>query len=193
MNHHFTSFWLRNRGLIFQGVLLAAVWLFVSGKFETAYLFWGAVSTGLVLWFSHRLRKIPVSDDATATCVSRHISLPRLLLYLVWLLWQMIRSGVYVASLVLHPKLRIEPTIIRFTSRQPNVIARVILGNSITLTPGTLTLAISGNRFVVHALTRDTGEDPFNGEMTVKVCRLYSAGSGDEARCSELSIDEVVK
>jgi multicomponent Na+:H+ antiporter subunit E len=104
----------------------------------------------------------------------------------------MLKFVVFVVSLFLHPKLVIEPMIVRFTSRQPNVIARVILGNSITLTPGTLTLAISGNRFVVHALTRDTGEDPFNGKMAVKVCRLYSRGSGDEARCTELSMDEVV-
>ena len=190
MNHRTSSFWLRNRGQILLGLLLAAVWLLISGKFEAAYLFWGAVSVALVLGFSYRLRRIPVLE---ATGTSAQISVPRLLLYLVWLLWQMIKSGVYVASLVLRPRLQIEPVIVRFTSRQPNVIARVILGNSITLTPGTLTLAVSGDRFVVHALTRDTGDDPFNGEMGVKVCRLYSRGGGDEARCSELSMEEVIK
>ncbi|MBD3333755.1 hypothetical protein GF356_12970 [candidate division GN15 bacterium] len=193
MNHGRSSFPSRNRGLFLQGLLLAAVWLFVSGKFEAVYLFWGAVSTGLVLCFSYRLRRIPVSNEATETEVYPHISVSRLLLYLLWLLWQMIKSGVYVAYLVLHPRLRIEPVVVRFTSRQPNVIARVILGNSITLTPGTLTLAISGDRFVVHALTRDTGDTLFNGEMGAKVCRLYSQGSGDQARCSEFSVEEVAR
>jgi multicomponent Na+:H+ antiporter subunit E len=193
MNQGRSSFPSRNRGLFLQGLLLAAVWLVVSGKLEAVYLFWGAVSTGLVLWFSHRLRRIPVSNEATETEVYPHISVSRLLLYLVWLLWQMIKSGVYVAYLILHPKLRIKPEVVRFTSRQPNVIARVILGNSITLTPGTLTLAISGDRFVVHALTRDTGDTLINGEMGAKVCRLYSRGSGDQARCSEFSMEEVTR
>jgi len=188
MENQHSSFWSRNRGLVIQGVLLAAVWVFISGKFELAYLFWGAASTALVLWFSHRLRRIP-SLDETPTA-SRNISVSRLMLYLLWLLGQMIRSGIYVAYLVLHPRLPLEPVIVRFTSRQPSLVAKVILGNSITLTPGTLTLAITGDRFVVHALTPDTGEDPFNGEMAAKVCRLYSRDRGEEARCAELSVEE---
>lgn len=177
---------MQYRGLILQGLLLAAVWLLISGKFESDYLFWGAVSTALVLWFSHRLRRIQLSVDESGG--PSHVILSRLVVYVLWLLWQMVRSGVYVSYLVLHPRLPIEPVIVRFTSKQPNVIASVILGNSITLTPGTLTLIVSGNRFTVHALTRDTGEDPFNGELGTRVSRLYVRGSGDEARCCELNM-----
>ncbi|MBD3331859.1 hypothetical protein GF356_03330 [candidate division GN15 bacterium] len=175
------------RGLIIQGVLLAAVWLLVSGKFESAYLFWGAVSTALVLWLSSRLRRLHWSDDTAHE--TPQISILRLGLYLLWLLWQMIKSGVYVVYLIIHPRLPIDPVIVHFTSKQPNAIAKVILGNSITLTPGTLTLAIVGDRFTVHALTRDIGDEPFDGEMGARVSRLYVPDSDADARCSELRIE----
>ena len=171
MQQESLSFWLRYRGLILQALLLAAVWLLISGKFEPDYLIWGAVSITVVLWLNRRLRKIPMFENEPGG--SSRIIIPRLVLYLHWLLWQIIKSGVYVAYVILHPRMPIQPAIIRFTSKQPNVIAKVILGKSITLTPGTLTLAITGNRFTVHALTRDVAEDPATSEMGVKVFKLY--------------------
>lgn len=180
------SFWLRYRGLVLQALLLAAVWLLISGKFEPDYLFWGAVSIALVLWLNHKLRDIPLSENEPSG--SSHIILSRLILYLLWLLWQMVKSGIYVTYVVLHPRMPIDPVIVRFTSKQPNVIARVILGNSITLTPGTLTLSITGSRFTVHALTRNTGEDPFSGEMGARVSRLYAQDCDRDARCRDVEL-----
>lgn len=187
MDQQPSTFWLRYRGLTLQGLLLAAVWLLISGKFEVAYLFWGVVSIALVLGLTSRLRNIPMADDEPTA--SSHIIVSRLIRYLFWLLWEMIKSGVNVAYLILHPRLPIEPVIVTFTSRQPNAIAKVILGNSITLTPGTLTLDISGDRFVVHALTRDTAEDPLSGEMGTRVSRLYVRGNGRDARCCEIKME----
>lgn len=165
------SFWLRHRGLILQAVLLSAVWLVLSGRFEAIYLFWGALSVTFVLWMSHRLRGVPLPDKEPWG--ASHIIIPRLVLYLAWILWQVVKSGVYVAYVIIHPRMPIEPMIVRFTSRQPNGMARVILGNSITLTPGTMTLSIDGDRFTVHALNRDIERDLLSGEMEAKVARLY--------------------
>jgi multicomponent Na+:H+ antiporter subunit E len=181
-----SSFWLRYRGLVFQALLLAAVWILISGRFEPDYLAWGAVSIALVLWLNSKLRSIPLAENEPSG--SSHIDLPRLTLYLLWLVWQMVKSGFYVAYIILHPRMPIQPVIVRFTSEQPNVIARVILGNSITLTPGTLTLEIKGNRFVVHALTHDTDEDPFSGRMGAKVCKLYRRECDRELVCRDLEV-----
>jgi multicomponent Na+:H+ antiporter subunit E len=165
------SFWFRYRGLILQAVLLSAIWLVLSAKFEAIYFFWGALSVGFVLWLSHRLHGVPLPDKEPWG--STRIIIPRLALYLAWMLWQIVKSGVYVAYVIIHPRMPIEPMIVRFRSRQPNGMARVILGNSITLTPGTMTLSIDGDRFTVHALTRDIEEDLVSGEMEAKVARLY--------------------
>ncbi len=174
--------------MFFQGLLLAIVWLAISGKFEPDYLFWGAVSIALVLWLNHGLRNVPLSEHEPGG--SSQIIIHRLILYLIWLLWQMIKAGVYVAYVILHPRLPIEPVIVHFTSRQPNVIAKAILGNSITLTPGTLTMTISGDRFTVHALTRDIGQEPFSGEMGARVSRLYSRADDAEGRCCDVELSK---
>lgn len=180
------SFWLRHRGLIFQTILLSAVWLLLSGKFEPIYFFWGAISVAFVMWMNNRLHNIPLAENEP--CGSTRIIIPRLIVYLFWLVGEIIKSGVYVAYVVLHPKMPIEPMLVRFTSRQPNVLARVILGNSITLTPGTLTLNIDGSHFTVHALTRDTEEGLVSGEMESKVARLYMQECDAEDMCCEVQL-----
>jgi multicomponent Na+:H+ antiporter subunit E len=180
------SFWRRYRGLILQGSLLMATWLILSGKFETIYFFWGTISVGFVLWLSNRLQHIPLAADEP--CGATQINIPRLLVYLCWLQWQIIKSGVYVAYVVLHPRMPIKPMMVRFTSRQPNIVARVILGNSITLTPGTLTLEIDGDHFTVHALTRDTEEDLVSGDMEARVAKLYLDKYDPADMCCEVEI-----
>ncbi len=181
-----TSFWLRHRGLILQVLLLSAIWLILSGRTDAIYLLWGAISITFVIWLSSRLNSIPLAKDEP--CGTTRIIIPRLIAYLFWLVWQIIKSGVYVAYVVLHPKMPIEPMIVRFTSKQPNVLARVILGNSITLTPGTLTLDIEDDLFTVHALTRDTEEDLVSGDMEARVARLYMRECEREDMCCDIEL-----
>jgi multicomponent Na+:H+ antiporter subunit E len=180
------SVWRRCRGLALQAGMLSAVWLIMSGKFEPIYFFWGIFSVTFVMWLNNRLHTIPLAENEP--CGATSINLPRLALYLGWLLWQIIKSGAYVAYVVLHPRMPIEPMLVRFTSRQPNVVARVILGNSITLTPGTFTLEIDGDHFLVHALTRDTEEGLVNGDMEARVGRLYLPECTPEEMCTEVEL-----
>ena len=180
------SLWLRHRGLFLQALMLAALWLVLSGRLEPIYLLWGFLSIFFVLWLSSRLRAVPLADNEP--CGTTRISVPRLLLYLLWLVKQIIASGVYVAYVVLHPKMPIQPLIVRFTSRQPNVLATVILGNSITLTPGTITVNIEGSRFTIHALTRDMAEELVSGEMERRVARLYTTECDGEDTCCDIEL-----
>lgn len=181
-----TSFWLRHRGLILQIILLSAIWLILSGRTDAVYLFWGIVSVAFVIWLGSKLHSIPLAEQEP--CGSSQIHIPRLIIYLFWLVWQIAKSGVYVAYIVLHPRMPIEPMIVRFTSKQPNVVARVILGNSITLTPGTLTLDIDDNMFTVHALTRDTEEELVSGDMEARVARLYVQDCSSEDMCCDIEL-----
>ena len=180
------SSWLRHRGLILQALMLTAVWLILSGKLDLIYLFWGFISIAFTMWLFNRLHSIPLADHEP--CGSTRIIIPRLIVYLAWLVGEIIKSGVYVAYVVLHPKMPIQPMLVRFTSKQPNVLARVILGNSITLTPGTITLDIQDDRFVVHALTRDTEEGLVSGDMESRVAQLYMQVCKAEDMCCDIDL-----
>ena len=102
----------------------------------------------------------------------------RFLGYCVWLPVQILRSAVYVAWVVLHPRLPVKPVMVQVRSRQPNVFAQMILGNSITLTPGTLTVDVVGDGFTVHALTPATAQELLAGTMQEKVARLFTDRPG---------------
>jgi len=180
------SSWLRYRGLLLQALLLAAIWLILSGKLDAIYFFWGFLSIAFVMWMSNRIRAIPMAENER--CGTTRIIIFRLTVYLLWLVVEIVKSGVYVAYVVLHPRMPIQPMIVRFTSKQPNVLARVILGNSITLTPGTLTLDIEGDLFTVHALTRETEEGLVSGDMENRVARLYMRECSPDDMCCDIEL-----
>ena len=175
------SFWRRHRGLIIQGFLLSGLWILLSGKFEPIYFFWGAVSVALALGLSYRLRNIPLDEKHELGHPA--IIFPRLIIYLFWLTGQIIKSGVTIAYVVLHPKMPIQPMLVRFSTLQPNILTKVILGNSITLTPGTLTLDIIDDKFIVHALTMDTAQDLISGDMEARVAKLYLKDCDEGLMC----------
>jgi multicomponent Na+:H+ antiporter subunit E len=160
-----------------------AVWLILSGMYDFIHIFYGVISVAFVVWLNDRLTPLPLAGER---CGERRIIFSRLLLYIPWLLWQIALSGIYVARVVLKPHPRLAPTIVRFTSRQPGVVARVILANSITLTPGTITVAINGDLFTVHALTADTAAGLVNGDMESRVGRLYCEGLSPEDACCDV-------
>ncbi len=75
---------------------------------------------------------------------------------------EIIKANIDVARIVLHPRLPIEPSIVKFKTTLKGDTAKVSLANSITLTPGTITMDIIGDTFYVHALTREAAEDVTN-------------------------------
>ncbi|MFP4629224.1 MAG: Na+/H+ antiporter subunit E [Desulfohalobiaceae bacterium] len=178
------SRYLRIRGLVLQALLLMLLWLLLSGHYDLLHILYGVLSVGIVLGLNWQMRNLPLAEDQPFGCTK--INIPRLLLYLVYLLWQIIKSGVYVAYVILHPRMPINPILVRFQSQQPNALAKVILGNSITLTPGTLTVQIEGEYFTVHALTEDTESSLVSGEMEAKVAKLYLDECSSEDMCCNI-------
>ena len=92
--------------------------------------------------------------------------------YAVWLAREIVRSNIEVTRLILDPNLPIHPRMIRVEANQKTELGRVILANSITLTPGTVSVDIQGNRIWVHALSFDDTEDDLSGDMDRRVCKL---------------------
>ena len=180
------GFFRKYKGLFLQALLLMALWLVLSGHFDLEHIIYGALSVLLVLWLNHRISYIPMSNGEPVHGIN--VITHRMVLYLFWLLWQIVKSGTFVAYLTLHPKMPINPMMVRFRSRLPNPLAKVILGNSITLTPGTLTVDIKDDFFTVHALVDDTEEELVSGDMEARVGRLYLDQCTPEEMCTDISI-----
>ena len=81
--------------------------------------------------------------------------LPRVLFYLALLFIEIVKANLQVIRLVLSPVIEVEPCLVRFRTDLRSEAARVALANSITLTPGTLTVSLEGNDLLIHALDRD--------------------------------------
>ena len=96
----------------------------------------------------------------------------RFLQYTPWLLYQIVLANLHVVYLVLFPS-KIRPQIVRFKTTLTSDLSKVSLGNSITLTPGTITMDIDDGEFYVHALSDKVARDLLTGEMERRVARVF--------------------
>ena len=140
-------------------------WLLLSGYFTAFLMIAGAGSALAVVWFAHRMDVI----DAEGHPV--HFG-PKALLYWPWLIKEIIKSGWSVSRIILSPKLPISPTMISFTPSQKTKVGLVIHANSITLTPGTITVQAGLTEFLVHGITRESAEGVIDSKMDQRVTAL---------------------
>jgi len=82
-------------------------------------------------------------------------------------------SNLQVARIILHPRPHLDPVLLRFRSRLRTPLSKVVLGNSITLTPGTFTLRIRGDEFLVHAIAEGMTSGLIVGTMQRKVAAVF--------------------
>ena len=150
-------------------VAMAAVWLLWSGHYDPLLLSFGAVSLALVLAISIRMR---IVDDEGAP-----VQLPLgLVLYLPWLFLEIAKANVDVALRILKPGLPISPRVFKVRAGQRTDVGRAIYANSITLAPGTVTIATDGDELTIHALTREAADGVLTGEMDRRVARVEGSG-----------------
>ncbi len=156
------------RGLILFSFLLA-VWLLLSGHYTPTLITYGVLSClAVVLLVGH----LGILDEEA---LPAHLGI-RPLLYLPWLLKEIVVSNLAVARVILTPSLPIRPRILRVDASQKTDVGRVTYANSITLTPGTVTLDVRDGKLLVHALTTDSAEGLLSGEMDRRVARLEGLG-----------------
>ncbi len=137
-------------------------WLLLSGFFTAFLLSAGAGSALAVVWFARRMDLV----DAEGHPI--HLG-PKALLYWPWLLKEIVKSAWDVSKIILNPKLPISPTLVRFKPTQNTVVGLVLHANSITLTPGTITIEAGANEFLVHGLTRSSAQGVVASEMDRRV------------------------
>ncbi|QKK03563.1 MAG: Na+/H+ antiporter subunit E [Pseudomonadota bacterium] len=153
------------RYVISLALVMAALWLGLSGLFKPVILALGAVSIALAAWLSWRMDVIGVEHNPGLFSW-------RLPVYWAWLVWQIVLSNIDVARAVFNPGGHIRQRVIRVPARQSRELTRVTYANSITLTPGTVSLRLEGNEIVVHALTQASANGVLSGEMGDRVCWL---------------------
>ena len=146
-------------------VSLYAVWLLLSGHYTTALMIYGALSCAMVVAIVSHLG---ILDDEALPV---HLG-ARYLVYIPWLMKEIVVSNLAVAKVIMSPSLPIHPRIVRVTGTQRTATGQVIYANSITLTPGTVTLDVRGDKFLVHALTSESAHGLLSGEMDERVTRL---------------------
>jgi multicomponent Na+:H+ antiporter subunit E len=160
-------------------VALFALWVILSGKFDAFHLLAGAASAYSISLGTRRLLLLPPAIGPDSVHPVFAIPWLRLLTYIPWLGWQIVLSSFQVAAVVLHPRMPIHPRLVRFQTSLPHTLARLTLANSITLTPGTVTLDVQDGAFLVHALTEASADGllPKNGgpSMLQRVAALYPA------------------
>lgn len=150
-------------------VILAICWALWSGHLtDPLLLCFGAGSCLLVTWMARRMDthdQAPTSWGVAA----------RSLLYLPWLLLEIIKANLHVTRIILDPKLPIEPQLVRGATTQKSELGQVVYANSITLTPGTITLDLRGQSVLVHAISDQTAAGITEGEMDRKVTAMEGA------------------
>lgn len=156
--------------LLLMGLMLGLVWLALSGLFKPLLVGLGMAATLLTLWLSSRMGIIDAEKHAVW-------SVFRFVAYWPWLSIEIVKSSIDVARRVLSPSMPISPTVFEVRATQKTLVGRVVLANSITLTPGTVTLDVDGDRLTVHALASESVEYAMNGEMDRRVSRAEGATS----------------
>ncbi|MBM3779012.1 MAG: protein MnhE [Acidimicrobiia bacterium] len=164
---------------------LFAFWVLLSGKLDAAHLTAGVVSAAVIAVAASRLWALPPTIGSEDLRPFRGLHWGPALAYPFWLAWEVLLSSVAVARLVLHPRMPIAPELVRIRPRLPHLLARLTLANSITLTPGTVTLDVSGSEFLVHALTPASAGSLKTGSIQRRIAGLFQArddGPEPEAR-----------
>jgi len=152
---------------IYTFFIMMGFWILLSGKFDLFHLTLGVISSALVSFLSADLLMYEQGKNRLSTGL-------RFLMYLPWLLYQIVLSTLHVTFLALHPKMKdqIDPTIVTFKTKLKTNIAKVALANSITLTPGTITIRIEDEIFYVHAISRKAAAG-LPGEMEERLAKVF--------------------
>ena len=150
--------------LVLIALVLFGYWLVLSGHYDN----WFNVSGGLlaiaVVWFCWTKGV----TDREGFPVGR---IPKGLVYWPWLLIEIVKSALNVTRIILSPSLPISPTLVKVDAQQKTAVGLVTYANSITLTPGTISIEASekGSCIWVHAIEREGAEGFADDEMNRKV------------------------
>ncbi len=154
-------------------ILLALVWLLWSGHLEPVILVFGAVSCLITVYFSGRLH---VLDHGQPWGI-----VVKMVLYFPWIIWQIIVADLRVAKLILSPSMPIAPRLTRRKPSQKSELGQVVHANTITITPGTISLDLRDGWILVHALTEEDADSEAEAQVDRMISKLEGSVSAPPA------------
>jgi multicomponent Na+:H+ antiporter subunit E len=162
-------------GFMLQFVPLYIFWLVLSEHYTPFYLIAGALISALIVIFNREMFSslLPTDRLGKFTPGSALKTAFYLIKYVPWLLLQIARDNLLVAYLVIHPRMPINPRILSFKASYRRSASQVILANSITLSPGTMTVLLENNRYLVHALIPSSCDNLTSGETQGRVGKIF--------------------
>ena len=131
-------------------VLFFAFWLVLSGKITVEILLIGAVLTLMVYLFARICFKYNWKMEITILRI-----IPLAVVYLLVLAYEICKSNIKVMMIVWFKRIPIEPAVVKLKVSFKTDVAKAVLANSISLTPGTITAAIEGDEFYIHCLSKE--------------------------------------
>jgi multicomponent Na+:H+ antiporter subunit E len=148
------------------GLGLFGLWLLLSGHYDNPLLLTlGVISCIAVVFIAQRM------DVVDQECVPLQVRFG-LIGYLAWLTKEIIVSNIAVAKIILNPSLPLSPLLFRVKTSQKTDVGRVMYANSITLTPGTVSVEVEDDDIIVHAIAGDLASGTTEGEMDRRVTAI---------------------
>lgn len=145
-------------------------WLLITWRLHWQHLLTGALcSFGIALFNNDLLLRQEERPLYLSATIGKWVH------YVYLLIIAIFKANWDVAKIVLSPKLNISPGFVKYRTKVNKPLNRVILGNSITLTPGTLTVELEDNLVVVHAITRANAEDVASWDMMDRLVEIEEA------------------
>lgn len=175
-----------------QFLLLYSFWLLLSGKLVMEFLVMGALGSALVVVLTSHLFHTSRAEEyvpvpKTYRWLGRTIL--RFLLYLPWLIIQIVIANLQVTYQILHPRMPVSPRLLRFRTGLSMETPHLLLAHSITLTPGTITIDLDPGEILVHTLLGTPGQILTKGGMQERVAWVF--GEELERPSVVLAIDDV--
>lgn len=126
------------------------VWLIFNGAVTTEIILFGLAVSAAMYIFICKFMNFSVRRD-----IAYMRRLPRILQYICVLVWEIVKANFAVIKLITSSRYELEPVLVRFRTDLKTKQARVVLANSITLTPGTITVSLEEDEYVVHCLDKE--------------------------------------
>lgn len=134
-------------------ILFFLIWVIFNGQFTAEIAVFGVVIAGAMYWFLCKFFNYSPRYDLFL-CKKA----PLLIQYMLTLVWEILKANLSVFRLIYTAEYELEPAVVHFKTDLQTTFARVLLANSITLTPGTITVALTDNEYTVHCLDKELAE-----------------------------------
>jgi len=154
---------------VITAIILMALWLLMSGVYETLTVCFGVASVVLVILVTKRM------DTADGDRLDIHLKPLSFLMYLLWLLVEIAKANWAVTRLILAPKMQLRQHLFPVRYSQKTDLGQAIFANSITLTPGTISVECEPEHFLVHAVDYSADDNLALADMDHRVSRTENA------------------